>query len=153
MATPQAEIAAARRFVTASTLVRYEDLVAAPAPTIRTAMAALGLPVDADALTAVNGRTVDLPVSHGLSGNPSRFRAGLQQLRLDEQWRRDMSQFDRLTTTAVASIPLGRYHYFRAVPALRSAGAGDDVEGVEGVDGRAPAVAGRVRGDPDPQPS
>ena len=81
MATPQAEIAAARRFVTASTLVRYEDLVAAPAPTIRTAMAALGLPVDADALTAVNGRTVDLPVSHGLSGNPSRFRAGLQQLR------------------------------------------------------------------------
>ena len=54
---------------------------------------------------------------HGLSGNPSRFRTGRQTLRLDEQWRRDMSRWDRVSTTAIAAAPLARYRYLRRPPA------------------------------------
>ena len=52
-----------------------------------------------------------LPLTHGLSGNPSRFKAGRQELRVDEQWRRDMPTWDRLSTTTIAAAPLTRYRY------------------------------------------
>lgn len=107
----QAEIAATRRFMPASVLVRYEDLVADPAAEIVRCMTALGLPVDPGELSYIDGRVVDLPVSHGLSGNPSRFRSGPQELRLDEQWRREMTRRDRLSTTAITAGSLTRYRY------------------------------------------
>lgn len=107
----QAEIAVFRTMVPSSVLVRYEDLVAEPAATLRRTVAALDLDVDTSTLTAVDGSSVDLPVSHGLSGNPSRFRSGRQELRLDEQWRSDMSRADRLATAAIAAGPLQRYGY------------------------------------------
>ena len=56
----------------------------------------------------------ELPLSHGLSGNPSRFKAGRQELRLDEQWRRDMARWDRLSTTTIAAGSLTRYRYLPA---------------------------------------
>jgi hypothetical protein len=115
----QGEIAVARRFVNASALVRYEDLVRNPAAEIARATAAVGLPVDDAALGHIDGQTVDLPLSHGLSGNPSRFRAGRQQLRLDEQWRRDMSRWNRIAATAIAAGPLGRYGYLSVDSARR----------------------------------
>lgn len=117
----QGEIALARRLMTASTLARYEDLVADPAGTLLATLAGLGLPVPPAALRAVDGGSVDLPASHGLSGNPSRFRLGRQTLRLDEQWRRDMSRWDRASTTVIAAAPLTRYRYLR--PARTAAGA------------------------------
>jgi len=110
----QAEITAARRFLTASTMVRYEDLVSDPSGEILRMMAALGLPIDDEALRHVDGHAVDLPLSHGLSGNPSRFKAGRQELRLDEQWRRDMARWDRLSTTTIAAGSLTRYRYLPA---------------------------------------
>jgi hypothetical protein len=110
----QAEITATRRFLTASTMVRYEDLVSDPSAEILRMMAALQLPVDTAALQHVDGRAVDLPLSHGLSGNPSRFKAGRQELRLDEQWRRDMARWDRLSTTTIAAGSLTRYRYLPA---------------------------------------
>jgi hypothetical protein len=110
----QAEITATRRYLTASTMVRYEDLVSDPSAEILTMMATLGLPIDEEALRHVEGRAVDLPLSHGLSGNPSRFKAGPQELRLDEQWRRDMARWDKVSTTTIAVGSLTRYRYLPA---------------------------------------
>lgn len=110
----QGQIALARRLVTSSALLRYEDLVAAPERSLRETAAALGLPLGPEDLHAVDGSTVDLPASHGLSGNPSRFRVGPQTLRVDEQWRRDMSRWDRVSTTVIAAAPLTRYRYLPA---------------------------------------
>jgi len=107
----QAETTAARRFLDASGLLRYEDLIADPAGEISRVLASIGLPVEAAALGHIDGRAVDLPLSHGLSGNPSRFKTGPQQLRLDEQWRRDMAAWDRLSTTTIAAGSLTRYRY------------------------------------------
>ena len=113
----QSEIAMARRCFAGYTRLRYEDLVERPAQEVARCMGEIGFPVDAEALGHIEGRTVDLPLSHGLAGNPSRFRIGLQQLRLDEQWRRDMPGWDRTKTTAIALAPLWRYGY---VPRERS---------------------------------
>jgi hypothetical protein len=110
----QAEITASRRFLSSSTMVRYEDLVSDPSVEIRKMMSALGLPIDHEALQHVDGRAVDLPLSHGLSGNPSRFKSGRQELRLDEQWRRDMARWDKLSTTTIAAGSLTRYRYLPA---------------------------------------
>ncbi|RJK97890.1 sulfotransferase [Vallicoccus soli] len=107
----QGEITMARRLFTASTRVRYEDLVRSPARVVGDALTALGLPPGPGALAHIDGNRVDLPVTHGLSGNPSRFRSGVQELRADEQWRRDMSRRDRIVTTAIAAAPLTGYGY------------------------------------------
>jgi hypothetical protein len=108
----QAEIAASRRYMQESVLLRYEDLVARPAEQIVRCVQALGLPIDPSKdLDFINGRTVDLAQSHGLSGNPSRFRSGPQELRADEQWRTDMARWERLSTTAIAAGSLARYGY------------------------------------------
>lgn len=108
----QAQIALARGLTSRSVLVRYEDLVASPARTVLEAAAGLGLPVDPAHLVAIDGSTLELPTSHGLSGNPSRFKVGRQTLRLDEQWRRDMPVWSRLSVTVIAAAPLARYRYF-----------------------------------------
>jgi hypothetical protein len=108
----QAEIAASRRYMQESVLLRYEDLVARPAEQIIRCVQALGLPIDpSNDLDFINGRTVDLAQSHGLSGNPSRFRSGPQELRADDQWRTDMARWERLSTTAIAAGSLARYGY------------------------------------------
>lgn len=107
----QAEIGATKRLVPASTLVRYEDLVSRPEETLTRIVTELGFPVPEGGLSSIDGTTVDLPVTHGLSGNPSRFRAGPQALRADEQWRRDMPRPQRALTTVLASAALLRYGY------------------------------------------
>jgi Sulfotransferase domain len=110
----QAEVGASRRLMPESALLRYEDVVDNPARAVSEVMSQLGLPLDAGALQHIDGRAVDLPPSHGLSGNPSRFRSGPQQLRADEQWRHDMARWDRLSTTTIAAAPLTRYRYLPA---------------------------------------
>jgi hypothetical protein len=107
----QAEVGASRRLMGASARLRYEDLMDDPAKAVSRVLAELGLPVPASAMQHIDGRAVDLPPSHGLSGNPSRFRSGPQQLRPDEQWRRDMAVWDRISTTTIAMAPLTRYRY------------------------------------------
>ena len=107
----QAEIAVARPRFAGYTRLRYEDLVSRPADEVARCMREIGLPVEDGGLAHIEGRAVDLPVSHGLAGNPSRFRIGVQDLRLDEQWRRDMSSWNRTKTTAIALAPLLLYGY------------------------------------------
>lgn len=107
----QTEIEIARRSVSGSVVLRYEDLVTAPKRQLARVLTELGLPGVQGGLSHVAGRTIHFEPSHGLSGNPSRFTTGSQQLRLDEQWRRDMSRWDRVSTTTIAIGPLGRYGY------------------------------------------
>ncbi|MGH9246792.1 MAG: sulfotransferase [Acidimicrobiales bacterium] len=97
--------------------MRYEDLVADPVGTIRETQARLGLPVDDSALGHLNDDGVTLEATHGLGGNPSRFRVGYQAFRLDETWRRSMERSDRWAASLVALPALLRYGYLRAVPA------------------------------------
>lgn len=92
-----------------SCVVRYEDLVRRPEPTVRS-LSAVGLdPVPL--LRALDGETVSNEPDHALFGNPIRFQHGRIQLREDAEWRTRMRPRDKLITTVLTAPWLMRYGY------------------------------------------
>ena len=91
------------------TRVRYEDFVRQPRHTIEVALADLGLSAVPSHLLPIGEGQVMLGRSHGLSGNPSRFRDGEIALRADETWRDQMSRRDRFVVTMIGLPFLLRY--------------------------------------------
>jgi hypothetical protein len=89
--------------------VRYEDFVRQPQPTVEAALKELGLPPGRPPVTQVNEGSIVLGPSHGLSGNPSRFRSGEVTLRPDEVWRDRMPLRNRILVTAIGLPLLVRY--------------------------------------------
>jgi hypothetical protein len=89
--------------------MRYEDFISAPQPAVTAALTALGLPPAPSDLAHVGEGRVVLASSHGLSGNPSRFRSGEITLRQDEAWRKRMRPRDRAAVTALGLPLLLRY--------------------------------------------
>jgi hypothetical protein len=89
--------------------VHYEDFVREPRRTVEVALSELGLPVEEAQLSHIGDGRVVLGQSHGLSGNPSRFRYGEIALRADEAWRDQMRGRDRRIVTMVALPFLLRY--------------------------------------------
>ena len=83
------------------TRMRYSDFVADPAASVATAISRLGMTVPRGGLSHIDGRRVTLGASHGVSGNPSRFRLGETTLRPDDEWRTRMPVRDKLVTTAI----------------------------------------------------
>jgi hypothetical protein len=112
----QAEVAALATRVPHAALLRYEDVVAAPAPALRAVLTALdlegaGVDVGPAALAHVRDTAVVLGPSHGLAGNPSRFRHGTVELRLDEAWRESMPAAERglLAALGTPGMLIGGY--------------------------------------------
>jgi hypothetical protein len=96
--------------------MRYEDFVRQPHEAIERALGQFGLPVDPSALAHIGDRRVTLPSSHGLSGNPGRFRKGELILRTDEAWREQMSRRDRFIVSLIGLRYLRRYYGRRPMP-------------------------------------
>jgi hypothetical protein len=90
-------------------LLRYEDLMARPRPTMTSIAGLIGEP--ADDLPFVDDHTVELGENHTVSGNPGRFRRGTIELSADEEWRSTMRPVDRSLTTALTIPLLARYRY------------------------------------------
>lgn len=95
---------------TPSARLRYEDFVADPVASLVAATTALGVPLAPADLPVVDGRLVLAP-SHGLSGNPSRFRSGAIELRSDDRWTTAMPTRDRAVVTALTLPMLATYGY------------------------------------------
>lgn len=91
--------------------LRYEDFVADPITSLVAAGETLGVSLTADALPAVQDGTVELGPSHGLSGNPGRFRSGGIALRADDGWTHLMPARDRAVVTALTLPLLSAYGY------------------------------------------
>ena len=89
--------------------MRYEEFVRRPRQAVEAALAGIGLSVPSAHLAHIGDGRVMLGVSHGLSGNPSRFRDGEITLRADETWRAGMSRRDRLIVTAIGLPLMLRY--------------------------------------------
>ncbi|WP_166395376.1 sulfotransferase [Rubrobacter marinus] len=88
--------------------IRYEDLVADPLKTLRRIPGLVG--EDAK-LPDVEGRTVELKVTHTTSGNLSRFKTGTVELRPDEEWRASMKVSDKKLVGALTWPLRRRYGY------------------------------------------
>jgi hypothetical protein len=97
--------------------MRYEDFVRQPRESVEQTLGQLGLPVGPADLTHIGEHRVTLPSSHGLSGNPSRFRTGELALRPDEAWREQMSWPDRAVVSLIGWRYLRRYYGRGPLPA------------------------------------
>jgi hypothetical protein len=98
-----------RRFPNRSLLVRYEDFVQNPAGTIGE-IARLVDPSVAE-LPAIHDHTITLGENHTVAGNPSRFKHGDIELRLDSEWRNGQRRSHRLIATTLALPLIRRYGY------------------------------------------
>jgi hypothetical protein len=94
-----------------SARMRYEDFVADPVSTVVAATSSLGVPVRAAELPVLDDGSIELAPSHGLSGNPSRFRSGTTRLRRDEAWVTEMSAGARAVVTGLSLPLLYAYDY------------------------------------------
>jgi hypothetical protein len=79
----------------------YARFVRAPGPALGRALAELDVQVPPGGLGHIDGSTVRLGPSHGLSGNPSRFRHGAIELRPDDRWRTQMARRDRWVAATI----------------------------------------------------
>jgi Sulfotransferase domain len=93
-----------------TTLVRYEDFVAAPVSVMRVLAEFAGADPDLSFMTAEHA---DLAAAHSASGNPMRFTAGRTSFRLDDAWRTRLDRADRALVTALTLPLLARYGYLR----------------------------------------
>ncbi|WP_344139923.1 sulfotransferase [Luedemannella flava] len=100
---------AARAFEARYLRVRYEDFAAAPADVIGLMLALAGMSPASDPFEEPH--RVRLGGNHTVSGNPSRFRAGLVELRADEAWRGELPGPSARAVTALAMPLLHRYGY------------------------------------------
>jgi hypothetical protein len=107
------------------TRMRYEEFVRCPRQAVEAALAGIGLPAPPAHLAHIGDGRVVLGASHGLSGNPSRFRDGEITLRADEKWRAGMSRRDRLVVTAIGLPLMLRYGLKAAGSPAEKPGAHD----------------------------
>ena len=92
-----------------SLLVRHEDFVRSPGPTVERILRFVG---ETDAIVPVAGeRTVDFGENHTVAGHWSRFNRGLTDIRLATDWRSKQRPADRRLVTAVTFPLLPRYGY------------------------------------------
>jgi hypothetical protein len=95
---------------TPSVVVQYEKLVSDPETQLRRVLALYdGSERPLEFLRS--GNAVELCPTHTVSGNPIRFRNGLMQLRLDEEWRTRMPGRDRLLVSMAAAPLLHHFGY------------------------------------------
>lgn len=91
-------------------LVRYEDLVEAPAATVAKLCAALG--VASPDLGFIRDTHIDVShPAHTVSGNPMRFHAGPLPLKLDAAWTQEMRRNEQWIVTGLTWPLLKRYGY------------------------------------------
>lgn len=88
--------------------LRYEDFVRSPREAIEQVLDLLG---EAARLPFVGEREVELGATHTVAGNPSRFKTGKVELKLDEEWKTKMKPSDKRIVTALTWPLLRRYGY------------------------------------------
>ncbi len=95
--------------------VRYEDFVAAPMSTLARVVSFAGGNPD-DIPEPASPGVFNIGVAHTISGNPVRFTRGRLELRLDNEWHREMTLSDRAVVTGLTYPFLARYGYLRCNP-------------------------------------
>ena len=90
--------------------VRYEDLVADPAPVLRRIAGFAGAAPDIPLPFAADG-LLSLAPTHSVAGNPVRHRTGAVPVAADDEWRAALPRRSRWLVTALTAPLLGRLGY------------------------------------------
>jgi hypothetical protein len=93
--------------------LRYEDFASEPFGYLAETLDRVGFG-EVDGLHGmIRGRRISLATDHSVSGNPSRFRTGTMELRLDEEWKVGMRSADKNVVTALTAPLLLKYGYLK----------------------------------------
>jgi hypothetical protein len=101
-------------------VIRYESFVRDPAAEVRRIAAFTGVQIDGSAMDAINGNLVRLPEDHLVAGNRMRFASGEIELRVDDEWARELSPVQRRSVSLV-TWPLQRRYGYRPFGGLSEA--------------------------------
>lgn len=102
---------AARRDV-ATVRIRYENLANYPEQSLRSIRDKL-LPELAGRSLDVSGDTAQLGITHTVSGNPERLKAGSVTIQADERWRSGLAKHRQALVLVIAGPVMLRYGYWR----------------------------------------
>lgn len=90
-------------------MLRYEDFANKPREAV---LNILGFVNESNLKTPfVSENEVKLGVNHAVWGNPSRFKTGIVELKLDEEWKTKMKYFDKFISTVLTFPLLKKYGY------------------------------------------
>jgi Sulfotransferase family len=89
--------------------LRYEDFIERPQWALSNILGMLH--EDTRRLAFMGEQTLELGVSHTVSGNPSRFQTGMVRLRPDDEWASHMRLGDKMLVTLLTLPLLARYGY------------------------------------------
>ena len=89
--------------------LQYEDVITNPRKALARVMEFAG--VETGDLEYVSENSVNLQPTHSVAGNPSRFKHGDIELRLDEAWQEKLEPKMRNLVTAITYPLLRRYGY------------------------------------------
>lgn len=90
-------------------MIRYEDFARKPKMTVSTILDFIS---ESSASTPfVSASEVELSVNHSAWGNPSRFKTGRIELKVDDEWKSKLNSFDKLISTVCTFPLLSRYGY------------------------------------------
>ena len=92
--------------------IRYEDLARNPKDMLIWLLKRIELCPTSFSFF-INDHTVYLHTGHTVGGNPMRFKQGIIEIQLDEEWKQKMPVYKRLAVTAFTWPLLLRYGYLR----------------------------------------
>jgi Sulfotransferase family len=104
----------AGRMGTPRIFLRYEDFIPAPREGMARVLDFLDVSVPEENLGATGGPSVPIRGSHAIGGNPIRFGSREMVLRLDDEWRRELTPAVRRGVYA-ATWPMARSYGYSAV--------------------------------------
>lgn len=90
-------------------MIKYEDFARKPKMTVSTILDFIS--ESGTSTPFVSAGEVELSVNHSAWGNPSRFKTGRIELKVDDEWKSKLNGFDKLISTACTFPLLSRYGY------------------------------------------
>ncbi|MBO0863526.1 MAG: sulfotransferase [Mycobacterium sp.] len=96
-----------------SYMLRYEDFLRAPVQKLSALAQFAGVECRPERVF-LDQRTVQLGISHQISGNPMRHNSGAISLREDDTWRDRMPRRSKMTVSVLTAPLLASYGYFGA---------------------------------------
>jgi len=90
--------------------LNYEGFIQNPSASLKTMSSFLDEAINENFATP---EEMHFDVQHTISGNPIRFKTGMVQLRLDDEWSHALPSSDRMITVAATFPLMLRYGYFR----------------------------------------
>jgi hypothetical protein len=107
--------------------LRYEDLVRDPSGSVRTLAAFAGVDALEQDLRFIHDSRADLRAGHIPAGNRMRLVSGPMEIRVDDEWTRELPERDRRVVTLM-TWPLLRLFGFPTSPAAITTSARSHVE-------------------------